>query len=114
MFNPYNQASLNLSVTQNLLKGFGPSINNRYHPHGQEQLRISDLTFKQQVIATVASVVSLYWDLVSYNEALKVDQQTLELDTSYMKTTSAAPTGGHRAHRHHPGRSRNEEPASRT
>src|SRR6185295_787239 len=37
--------------------------------------------FKNQVMATVNSVVNLYWDLVSFNESLKVKQKTLELNT---------------------------------
>jgi len=44
-------------------------------------LKISDLTFQNQVMATVANVVTLYCDLVSFDESLKVQQQTLELDT---------------------------------
>jgi outer membrane protein TolC len=81
MFTPFSQGSLAVSVTQNLLQGFRPSINNRQIRIAKNQLRISDLTFKNQVMATVSSVVGLYWDLVSDIEMLKVKQQTLDLDT---------------------------------
>ena len=81
MFNPYSQASLSLNVQQNLLQGFRPSINNRYIRVTKNSLRISDLTFKNQVMATVVSVVNLYWDLVSDIEGYKVKQQTLDLNT---------------------------------
>jgi outer membrane protein TolC len=81
MFSPYSQSSLQFSIQQNLLQGFRPSVNNRAIRVAKNQLHISDLTFKNQVMATVANVVSLYWDLVSDIEALKVKQQTLELDT---------------------------------
>lgn len=81
MFNPFSQGSLNISVTQNLLQGFRPSINNREIRIAKNQVRISDLTFKNQVMATIANVVGLYWDLVSDIEMLKVKQQTLDLDT---------------------------------
>jgi outer membrane protein len=80
MFTPYSQGSLNIGITQNLLQGFRPSVNNRAIRVAKNQLRISDLTFKNQVMATVASVVSLYWDLVSDIEMLKVKQQTFDLD----------------------------------
>ena len=80
-FNPYNQASLSLSIQQNLLQGFRKSINNRYIRVAKNQQVISDLTFKNQVMATVGNVVSLYWDLVTFNENLKVKQLTLELNT---------------------------------
>jgi outer membrane protein len=80
-FNPFSQASLSLSIQQNLLQGFRKSINNRYIRVGKNSLRISDLTFKNQVMATVVGVVNLYWDLVTDIEALRVKQVTLDLNT---------------------------------
>jgi outer membrane protein TolC len=83
MFSPYNQSSLSLSIQQNLLQGFRPSVNNRAIRVAKNQQNISDLTFKNQVMATVTNVVTLYWDLVTFIEALKVKQQTLELDQKH-------------------------------
>ena len=80
-FNPVNQGALSFSITQNLLNGFGMEVNNRAIRIAKNQLHISDLTFKQQVISTVNNVVGLYWDLVTFNDSLKVKQQTLELNT---------------------------------
>ena len=80
-FNPVNQGSLSFSITQNLLNGFGLAVNNRAIRVAKNQRHISDLTFKQQVISTVKNVVDLYWDLVSFNDNLKIKQQTLTLDT---------------------------------
>ena len=81
MFAPFSQGSLNIGITQNLLQGFRRSVNNRAIRVAKNQLRISDLTFQNQVMATVGNVVGLYWDLVSDIEMLKVKQQTLDLDT---------------------------------
>jgi outer membrane protein TolC len=80
--NPSTNSSLSLSVTQNLLRGFRPSINNREIRIAKNQVRISDLTFENQIIATVGNVVGLYWDLVNDNDVLKVRQKTLDLDTT--------------------------------
>ncbi|HUP03842.1 MAG TPA: TolC family protein [Bryobacteraceae bacterium] len=80
--NPSGSSTLQFSITQNLLKGFRPSINNRVIRVAKNQLRISDLTFKQQVIATVGNVVGLYWDLVSDIDALRVRQKALDLNTT--------------------------------
>lgn len=80
-FNPIDSGSLNLSITQNLLNGFGLSVNKRAYHKAVNNLRANGLQFKQQVIATVANVVNLYWDLVSFNDDLKIQQQTLQLDT---------------------------------
>jgi outer membrane protein TolC len=81
MFRPYNQSSLSLSIQQNLLQGFRPSVNNRAIRVAKNQRSISDLTFRNQVMATVSNVATLYWDLVTFIEALRVKQQTLDLDT---------------------------------
>jgi len=80
-FNPVDNGSLGFQISQNLLNGFGVKVNNRAIRIARNQLRSSDLAFKQQVIATVNNVVSLYWDLVTYNDDLKVYQRTLDLNT---------------------------------
>src|SRR5204863_9781966 len=90
-FNPVSQGSLSFSITQNLLNGFGISINNRAIRIAKNQRHISDLTFRQQVIATVNNVVGLYWDLANFNDSLRVKQQTLELNNrlySYNKRSA--------------------------
>jgi outer membrane protein TolC len=80
LFTPYSQSTLQLTVNQNLLQGFRPSVNNRAIRVAKNQQHISDLTFKNQVMASVANVVSLYWDLVTFNDDLKVKQHTFELN----------------------------------
>ncbi len=81
-FNPTTSAALTLQITQNLLQGFGLSVNNRAIRVARNQRKISDLTFEQQVIATVTNVVNLYWDLVTFNDDLRVKQKALELNTT--------------------------------
>jgi outer membrane protein TolC len=80
-FNPVTQGALSLSITQNLLNGFGLAVNNRAIRIAKNQRHGSDLAFKQQVMATVYNVVGLYWDLVSFNDSFKIRQQTLDLNT---------------------------------
>jgi outer membrane protein TolC len=77
--NPFNTGNLNLQVTQPLLRGFSIAVNSRNIRIAQNQTKISDLVFKQQVIATVSTVVNLYFDLVSFNEDVKVRRQALTL-----------------------------------
>ncbi|MGB7760009.1 MAG: TolC family protein [Bryobacteraceae bacterium] len=81
LYNPIDTASASLTITQNLLNGFGLAVNKRAYHEAQNNLKAGDLTFKTQVITTVAGVVNLYYDLVTYNDELKVSQQTLQLDT---------------------------------
>ena len=80
--NPSTNSTMQISVTQPLLRGFRPSINNREIRIAKNQVRISDLTFENQVIATVGNVVSLYWDLVNDNDVLRVRQKALDLNTT--------------------------------
>jgi outer membrane protein len=78
-FNPFNSSNLKLEVTQHLLQGFGRAVNNRGIRVARNNLKVSDLAFKQQLITTVSKVIELYWDLVSYNEDVKVKRQSLAL-----------------------------------
>ncbi len=57
LFTPYSQSTLQLTIQQNLLQGFRPSVNNRAIRVAKNQRHISDLTFKSQVMTTVANVV---------------------------------------------------------
>ncbi|HYO79977.1 MAG TPA: TolC family protein [Bryobacteraceae bacterium] len=77
--NPFTSGNLNLQVTQPLLRGFGIAVNNRFIRIARNDLKVADLTFRQQVIATVAAVVNLYSDLVSFTEDVKVRRQALSL-----------------------------------
>ncbi len=73
--NPYTTGDLDLQFTQNLLQGFGPAVNGRNIRVQKNNLKVTDLQFKQQVITTVSAVLNLYWDLVSFNEDVKARQQ---------------------------------------
>jgi len=73
--NSYTTGDLDLQVTQNLLQGFGSAVNGRNIRVQKNNLKVTDLQFKQQVITTVAAVLNLYWDLVSFNEDVKARQQ---------------------------------------
>ncbi len=76
-FNPSTNSSLALSFTQHLLQGFGSAVNSRQIRIAKNNREVSDLTFRQQVETTVVAVMELYWDLVSFNDAIKVSQDAL-------------------------------------
>ncbi|MBM3725983.1 MAG: TolC family protein [Acidobacteria bacterium] len=77
--NPFYRGNVNLQVTQRLMQGFGRAVNNRNIRVSRNNLKVSDLVFKQQVMVTVSAVINLYWDLVSFNEDLKVRRQAVAL-----------------------------------
>jgi outer membrane protein TolC len=78
LLNPIDYGSLSVSVTQNLLQGFGSSVNSRYIRIAGNNVKVSDLQLKFQVITTVAAVLNLYWDLVTFNEDLRLKRLALD------------------------------------
>jgi outer membrane protein len=68
-----------LQVTQHLMQGFGKAVNNRNIRIAKNNMQISDLSFKAQIINTVVGVSNLYWDTVSFSEDVKVKRQALAL-----------------------------------
>jgi outer membrane protein TolC len=65
------------SFQQQLLSGFGFGPNLRYLRIAKNNKKISDIAFKGQVIATIAQIENIYWDLVSASEQAKVNEQSL-------------------------------------
>ncbi len=86
-YNPYNQATLGLSVTQPLLRGFGRKVNNRYIRIAKNNQTVSQQVFEQQVIATVSAVTRLYWDLVSLRQDVVVRREAVTSATRLLKDT---------------------------
>lgn len=78
-FNPVTSANASLTISQHLLQGFGLAVNNRTIRIAKNNIQVADLVFKAQVQNTVANVVSLYWDLVAFNEDVQVKRQALAL-----------------------------------
>lgn len=78
LLNPLTQGSLNLNISQNLLQGFGASVNNRYIRIARNNSRYSELQLKQQVMTTVSAVLNLYWDLVAFNEDARLKRLSLD------------------------------------
>ncbi|MBV9506146.1 MAG: TolC family protein, partial [Acidobacteriia bacterium] len=77
VFNPYSTSGLGLTVTQPLLRGFGVQMNRRFIRIAKNNEKTSDLVFRQQLIATVAGVIRLYNDLVSWVADVAVREETL-------------------------------------
>ncbi len=65
------------SFQQQLLAGFGFGPNLRYLHIARNNKKISDIAFRNQVIATVTQVENMYWDLVSAYVQARVNEQSL-------------------------------------
>ena len=78
VLNPYTQGYLDLYVTQSLLQGLHIGVNNRNIRVAKNNMKVTDLQLKLQVITTVSAVLNLYWDLVSFNEDLRIKEKAVE------------------------------------
>ena len=87
--NPFTSGALDLQFTQSLLNGFGKAVNTRNIRVQKNNLKVTDLQFKQQVITTVSAVLNLYWDLVSFNEEVKSRQQAVDTADQLSKNNQA-------------------------
>jgi len=76
-YNPFTSSNLGVTVTQPLLRGFGPSVNRRYIRIAKNNQKATDQLFRQQAIETVTGITYLYYDLVSLLDDVGVKQQTL-------------------------------------
>jgi outer membrane protein TolC len=76
--NPFTSGDLDLQITQNLLQGFGASVNGRNIRVQRNNLKVMDLQFKNQLITTVSAILNLYWDLVSFRQDVEARQQEVD------------------------------------
>jgi outer membrane protein TolC len=81
-YSPLLQSSFRAQVTQHLLQGFGPKINRRFIVEAKNNRRITDASFRQQLLYTIDQVESIYWSLVSAYEDEQAKERALEQSTS--------------------------------
>ncbi len=79
ILNPSTAGTIDVNISQPLLQGFGKAVNNRNIRVAKNNMKVMDLTVKLQVITTISAVLNLYWDLVSFNEDLRIKQKGLQL-----------------------------------
>ena len=77
LLNPATTGYLDLQISQNLLQGLSAGVNNRDIRVAKNNVKVSNLQVKRQVITTVSAVLNLYWDLVSFNEDVRIKEQAL-------------------------------------
>ncbi len=73
---PSLNSTFRFQIQQELLAGFGFGPNLRYLNIAKNNKKISDIAFKDQVIATITQIENIYWDLVSAYEQTQVNEQS--------------------------------------
>ena len=97
-YSPLFLSSFQAQVTQQLLQGAGIWVNKRFMYQALNDRRITDSSFRQQILYTVNQVESIYWGLVQAYEdvqarerALDQSNQLLEDDKKQLQIGTMAP-----------------------
>ncbi len=97
-YSPTISTSFNAQVTQHLLQGFGWYTNGRYIYITRNNRRITDSSFRAQLLYTIDQIENIYWGLVGAYEdveakegALKQSSQILSDDKKQLEIGTLAP-----------------------
>jgi outer membrane protein len=81
LYSPQLSSNFKATLTQHLLQGAGIWVNKRYIYEAQNNRRITDASFRQQILYTVNQVESIYWGLVQAYEDVQAKQRALAQST---------------------------------
>ncbi len=76
-YSPSINSGFRATATQHLLQGFGWGINGRFVIQAKNDRRITDSSFRQQLLYTVNQVEKIYWALVSAYEDEQAKERAL-------------------------------------
>jgi outer membrane protein TolC len=77
-YSPQLNTIFKATVTQHLLQGAGIWMNRRYIYQALNDRRITDSSFRQQILYTVNQVENIYWGLVQGYEDVQAKQRALD------------------------------------
>lgn len=77
-FSPLYLSSFQAQVTQQLLQGAGIWVNKRFMYQALNDRRITDSSFRQQILYTVNQVETIYWGLVQSYEDVQAKERALD------------------------------------
>jgi outer membrane protein len=87
VYSPELSSTFRATVTQHLLQGAGIWINKRFMYQAINDRRITDSSFREQILYTVNQVESIYWGLVSAYEDVQAKQRALAQSTKLSEDT---------------------------
>jgi outer membrane protein len=86
-YSPELNSIFKATVTQHLLQGAGIWINKRFMYQAINDRRITDSSFREQILYTVNQVESIYWGLVGAYEDVQAKQRALDQSTKLSSDT---------------------------
>ena len=84
VYSPELSSNFKATVTQHLLQGAGIWVNKRFIYQAQNDRRITDASFRQQLIYTVDQVETIYWGLVQAYEDVQAKQRAVDQSTQLL------------------------------
>jgi outer membrane protein len=94
ILNPAMGPHMDLFLQHNLLQGFGVKLNGRGIRIARINAVASRETFRSQLLDLAASVLNLYWSLVSANDELRVRQQAFASTQKFYEDTQREVAAG--------------------
>ncbi len=79
LYNPNFISQLSISLTQNLLSGFGTAVGRRFLDVAKNEMRMVKEVVRLQENVTLSQAQSTYWDLVAARENIRVAEQSLDV-----------------------------------
>jgi outer membrane protein TolC len=80
-YSPELYSTFSARISQHLLQGAGIFVNKRYVYQAINNRRITDSTFRQQILSTMNQVENIYWGLVNTYEDVQAKERALEQST---------------------------------
>jgi len=81
LYSPQLSANYKATLTQHILQGAGIWVNKRFMYQAVNDRRITESSFRQQILYTVNQVESIYWGLVGAYEDVQAKQRALDQST---------------------------------
>jgi len=90
LFNPDFTPGFTVTVTQQLVNGFGYKVNRALIEVAQNEQAIEKESFREQVIASLAGAENAYYDLISARESVRTAEQALEVSEQLYRNNARA------------------------
>ena len=84
VYSPLLTSTFRATLTQHLLQGAGIWINKRFIYQAMNDRRITDSSFRQQILYTVNQVETIYWGLVQAYEDVQAKESALAQSTKLL------------------------------
>jgi outer membrane protein TolC len=87
LYNPDFVSQFSISLTQNLLSGFGRTIGRRFLEVAKIETKIMQENVRLQVNTTLAQAQSTYWDLVAARDNVRLAERSLAVARKFLEDT---------------------------